>query len=49
MVLDVEGDDVADLVAEGFDFGFGFWGEGYGGEDGQGAGCEFDWVSVSMI
>ena len=30
------------IVAEGLDLGLGFWGEGYGGEDCQGAGCEFD-------
>jgi hypothetical protein len=34
VVLDVRGDEVADVAAEGGDLGLGGFGEGNGGEDG---------------
>lgn len=46
-MFEVEGGDVANPVAHGFNGGADFGGQGGGGEDGQGTGLEADWVGVS--
>jgi hypothetical protein len=43
VVFEIEGGEVADVVAEGVDGGADVGGEGDGGEDGEGAGLEADW------
>ncbi len=43
VVLDVGRDEVADVAAEGGDLGLCGFGEGYGGEDGEGTRGEADW------
>lgn len=43
VVLEIEGGEVADVVAEAFDGGADVGGQGDGGEDGEGAGLEPDW------
>lgn len=48
VVFEIEGAEIGDIVAEGFDSGANFGGESCGGEDGKGARLEADlWERVS--